>query len=115
MEKNTYLYIVYENYKHYKDFNKFHEIALTTSQVEVREKYIDKDEYKVEFFLIPPGFADRVFKYIQNKFIRSTFPFNVRDGELQTTCTEFINKCNQIRQEKVQSGYISTQNTTLSL
>ena len=103
MEKPVYLYVVYENYKHYKKFNRFYAIALTANQVDIREQYIDKDKYEIEFFAIPPGYVDKVFKYIQDKYIRSNFPINVKAGELQVTCKEFINKCSQIMQEKSNS------------
>src|SRR3978361_1635496 len=86
----TYLSIVYEDYKHYKKYNKFHEISLTNSQVEVKDRHIDKDHYKIEFFATPPGYFLKILKYIQNKFQISSFPLNVRKGELQAVCIDFI-------------------------
>lgn len=96
----TYLYIVYENYRHYKEYNKFYEINLTTNQVEVKERYIEKDNYMMEFFEVPTEYAEKVYKYVQEKFIKSPFPINVRSGELQSTCKDFIKKCNTLKQEK---------------
>ena len=103
----VYLYMVYENYRHYKDYNKFHELSLTTNQVEVKERYIDKDEYKLEFFEVPSEYAEKIFAYIRDKFIRSNFPFNVRNGELQSTLIDFIRKCNSIKEEKASSATTS--------
>jgi hypothetical protein len=103
----VYLCLVYENYRHYRDYNKFHEISLTINQVSIKEKYIDKDDYKMEFFEVPTEYAEKVFRYIQDKYVKSPFPINVRSGELQTTCGDFIKKINSIRQEK-------TTTTTLS-
>lgn len=112
----VYLYLVYENYRHYKDYNKFHEISLTTNQVEVKEKYIDKDTYKMEFFEVPIEYAEKVFRYIQERFFKSPFPLNLRSGELQSACSDFIKKINSIRQEKGTSPTITypTITTTIS-
>jgi len=74
--------MVYENYRHYKDYNKFHEISLTISQVNIKEKYIDKDDYKIEFFEVPAEYAEKVFRYIQEKFFKSLFSINLRNEEL---------------------------------
>lgn len=96
----VYLCLVYENYRHYRDYNKFHEICLTLNQVLIKEKYIHKDEYIIEFHQVPTGFGERVYEYIKDKFIKTLFPFNVKKGELQSVCIEFINKCREIQQEK---------------
>jgi hypothetical protein len=98
--KKTYLYIVYKNYKRYRNFNKFYEIELTVDQLAIKEKYIDKDEYKFEFFAVLPEFAQTVLKYLYEKFVKSNFPLKIESGELQAACIEFINKCNQHVQEK---------------
>jgi hypothetical protein len=107
-----YLYIVYKNFKYYKNYNKFYEIALTNNQAEIKDKYIDKDEYKIEFFATPPEYSQKILKYIQDKFIKSNFPFKIKEGELQATCNDFINKCNQIIQEK--SSFINYNNNSNS-
>jgi hypothetical protein len=104
MEAKTYLYLVYENYKHYKNFNKFYKIGLTKNQLEIKEKHIDKDEYKFEFFVVPEEFAETVLKYVRDKFVKVSFPLKVESGELQAVCTEFINKCNKHMQEKSNHG-----------
>jgi hypothetical protein len=100
----VYLYMVYENYRRYKDYNKFYEISLTDNQVLIKEKYMDKDDYKMEFYEVPREYAGKVFKYVQDRFIKSNFPINVRSGELQSACIDFIKKCNNIKQEKVATG-----------
>lgn len=71
--------------------NKFYEITLITNQVEIKNKYIDKDEYIIKFLVTLPGYANKVFNYIQDK---TNFLINVRNSELQSTCKEFISKCN---------------------
>ncbi len=98
--QTTYLYIVYENYKYFRNFNKFHEIGLTTNQIEIKEKYIDKDEYIFEFFVVPFEYGEKVLQYVQKKFIKTTFPCDVLKGELQNSCIEFIKKCNKVLSEK---------------
>jgi hypothetical protein len=100
METRKYFYVVYKNFKRYKDNNKFYKISLTANQIEIKKKYIGKDDYKIEFFATPQGFSETVLSYIQNKFVNSSFPINVKSGELQAACNEFINKCNQIVQKK---------------
>ena len=97
----VYLCMVYENYKHYRYYNKFHEICLTKNQILMKEKYIDKDSYIIEFFIVPVGFEDTIYNYIKEKFIKTSFPFNARKGELQAVCLDFIKKCQDIQEEKV--------------
>jgi hypothetical protein len=92
-----YLYLMYENYRHYKDYNKFYEILLAINQVSIKKKYIDKDNYKMKFFEVPTEYVKKMFKYIQDKYVKSLFSINVRSGELQTTCGDFIKKINNIR------------------
>lgn len=100
MASIIYLCLVYENFRRYKDYNKFYEISLTTNQVVIKEKYMDKNDYKLEFYEVPTEYADKVYKYVADKFIMSSFPFNVRSGELQSATEEFIKKCVAIKQEK---------------
>ena len=64
MEKKTYLCIMYKNFKYYKKYNKFYEISFITNQVEIKEKYMDKDKYKMEFFEIPQEYEEKVINYI---------------------------------------------------
>jgi len=98
----VYFYLVYESFFRYKDMNKFHDINLTTNQVSIKEKYLDKDNYKMEFFEVAPEYADKVMKYMQDKHIKSSFPINMKAGELQASCSEFIHKCNNLMVEKIQ-------------
>ena len=49
MKKKTYLCVIYKNFKYYKDFNKFYKILLITNQIEIKEKYMNKDGYKMSF------------------------------------------------------------------
>jgi hypothetical protein len=97
---NIYVYLVYENYRCYRDYNKFHEIGITANQVKIKEKYIEKEHYKLEFFSVPAEYVERVYRYIQEKFVKSLFPIFVRSGELQSFCSDFITKCNNLQQEK---------------
>src|ERR1700677_1967930 len=100
MATAVYLYMVYENYMHYREYNRFHELSLTTNRVEIKERYMDKDKYELEFFEVPLEYAEKIFAYIKDKFIKSDFPFNVRSGMLQSTLGDFIRKCNSIKEEK---------------
>jgi hypothetical protein len=52
---------MYENYRCYRNYNKFHEIGVTMNQVKIKEKYIEKEHYKLEFFSVS---AKKVYKYI---------------------------------------------------
>ena len=94
-----YLYLVYEPFFRYKNYDRFY-VALIESTVTVRERYIEKDTYKLEFFEGMQAYAERVLQYLQDKFLRSSFPINIRSGELQAACKEFIAKCKAIYEEK---------------
>src|SRR6185312_2808532 len=98
----VYLYVVYELYFRYKEYNKFHEIALTSNQLEIKEKYLGRDDIKIDFFGVATEYANKVLKYVQDKYVKASFPFNVKSGELQSVCSEFINKCNSLVTEKQQ-------------
>jgi hypothetical protein len=111
----VYLYMVYENYMHYMAYNKFHELSLTTNQVEIKKKYMIKDKYELEFFEVPPEYAQKIFIYIRDKYIKSDFPFNVRSGELQSTLGTFIKKCNSIKEEKASMASNFTSSSSLHL
>ena len=100
----VYLYLVYESYFRYKNYDKFYEINLTTSQVDIKEKYLDKDKYILQFFEVMSEYASKVLTYIQDKYVKSSFPINVKSGELQATCSEFIHKCNSLLQEKMRDN-----------
>jgi hypothetical protein len=100
---NVYVYLVYENYRRYRDYNKFQEIGITANQVKIKEKY------KLEFFSVPAEYVERVYRYIQEKFVKFPFPISVRSGELQCSCSDFITKCNNLQQEK---ALTLTTNTT---
>lgn len=96
-----YLYLVYESFIRYKHYDKFYEVAITETTVSIREKYIDKDSYKLEFFELLQEYAEKTLRYIQDKFLKSSFPVNVRSGELQGVCKEFISRCKTIHEEKL--------------
>lgn len=100
----TYLYMVYETYFRYKEYDKFHEVDLTDNQLDIKEKYLEKEKYKMEFFEVAAEYASKVFRYIQDKFIKSSFPINVRSGELQSACSDFIRKCNDLMVEKMKNN-----------
>ena len=100
MSSKTYLYLIYESFFRYKDKEKFFEIDLTTDQLDIKEKYIDKDKCKMEFFEVASEYASKVLKYVQDKHIKSSFPIIMLKGELQSSCSEFIKKCNDLMMEK---------------
>ena len=54
-------------------------------------------------------------KYIQEKYIKSSFSINIRSGELQATCIEFIKKCNDLMQEKLKDRIGINNNMPLLL
>jgi len=111
----VYFYIVYEPFFRYKEYDKVYEIDITSSQVDIKEKYLDKDKYKIEFFEITSEYSSKVMKYIQEKYIKSSFPINIRSGELQVTCMEFIKKCNDLMQEKLKDRIGINNNMPLLL
>ena len=95
-----YLYLVYESVFRYKNYDKFYEVALTETTVTIKEKYIDKDNYRLEFFELLQEYAEKTLRYMQERFLKTSFPINIRSGELQTACKEFITKCRAIHDEK---------------
>ena len=111
----TYLYLVYESFFRYKDKEKFFEIDLTTDQLDIKEKYIDKDKYKMEFFEVASEYASKVLKYVQDKHIKSSFPIIMLKGELQSSCSEFIKKCNDLMMEKKRDNNPSSHQPLLGV
>jgi hypothetical protein len=96
----TYIYLVYENVKRYKEYNRFHEISLTTSQVSIKEKYMDKDSYRLEFYEVPTEYAEKVLAHVKSKHQIDSLPVNIRSKHVQETCAKLVEKCNEIMREK---------------
>ena len=92
--------MVYEQYFRYKQYDKFHEVSLAVTVVDIKEKYIENDTYKLEFFEVPPEYGEKVLKYLQDKHLKTSYPVKLYSGVLQKACHEFISKCNQIVEEK---------------
>lgn len=92
--------MVYEPFFRYKELHRFLEVDLTTSQVDIKEKYLEKDKCQLEFFEVIPEYANKVLKFLTDKYLKSSFPINIKSGELQGACIDFIAKCTELARER---------------
>lgn len=108
--RKIHLYLVYESIFYYKNKDKFHELGLTNDTIQIKEKYIEKDGYSFDFIEIPQEYSAKILHCIQEKFVKSSFPFAMKKGELQKECQKIIQKFAQLQKEK--SKQHSLENTT---